>query len=180
MTFKGPVVWLVNSFWQAQDNPKPQQCVNTPNSNDSKCFSMASCITASGWLCENEYAKAALPHRACMCVTHTQVRACLRVEGKHSNCRSHHKKLYVLKPQNSALRCQVIQACVCMRGCLYQPPTIWAHLARDEREPLASEFTRKGAGTLMTYVSASVRLQIKKTPAREKQKTKTCESSLGR
>lgn len=29
MTFKGPVVWLVNSFWHAQDNQKPQQCVNS-------------------------------------------------------------------------------------------------------------------------------------------------------
>lgn len=49
LTFKGPVVWLVDSFWQTQNNQTPQQCVNSkPSSNEQSVhFSLVGFIIDS-------------------------------------------------------------------------------------------------------------------------------------
>ena len=84
--------------------------------------------------------------------SHLQVRACLRVEGKLSDCRSHHEnRVYFSHRAGFTHRSEVSgygeRVSMCVR--LHKPPTIRAYLARDERDPLASEFTRTGVGTLM-------------------------------
>ena len=93
----------------------------------------------------------------CCALTHShlQVWACLGVEGKQSDCRSHHKNcVYFNHRAGFTYRSEVSgygeRVSMCVR--LHKPPTIRAYLAPDERDPLAFEFTRTGVGTLMSYM----------------------------
>lgn len=101
MTFTGPVVWLAGSFWQAQDNRTPRQCVNSQtrvqiNQKAPAWWTAGEIQTGAG------ESNAQLPqmylrtrciciHAVCVVHTLLQVRACLRVKGSDTDFRSHRK-----------------------------------------------------------------------------------------
>lgn len=120
MTFKGPVS-LASQFILAGTGQSKGWGIGKLGKNKfkrAKCFTMAICIRDTDWLSLIKHTTRRT-QKVRVCVTHTQVRACLRVEGKYSHYRSHRKNCMYLNLRTllwgvRLYRSVCICACVCV------------------------------------------------------------------
>ncbi len=125
MTFKGPVVWLVNSFWQAQDNQTPQQCVNSQNQAQMNKVFQYGRLHNRYRLTQLDPKQGTHAVHAFMLLTQIQVWACLRVKGKHSDCCSHRKNHTSLNRRAGFTHCSEVSGytTACVYACVFIPAT---------------------------------------------------------